>query len=90
VVLDQLWAQHGEEVEGWPKEVVASLGRRYAQLAKQAERHVCSVPRERYSLLGHRAALVLAADAEAGDSFASFLKSGSEPEQVGSCASSSC
>jgi hypothetical protein len=48
------------------------------------------VPRERYSLLGHRAALVLAADAEAGDSFASFLKSGSEPEQVGSCASSSC
>jgi hypothetical protein len=43
------------------------------------------VPRERYSLLGHRAALVLALDTEAGDSFASFLKqaAGSEAQEVG-------
>ena len=51
----------------------------------QAERYVCSVPRERYSLLGHRAALVLAVDSEAGDGFASFLKqaTGSEAQEVG-------
>lgn len=36
---------------------------------------MCGVPRTRYSLLGHRAALVLTNDAEAGDTFASFLKS---------------
>ena len=34
-VLEQLWAEHGEDVEGWPKEVVASLGRRNAELARQ-------------------------------------------------------
>lgn len=49
--------------------------------ALQAERYVCSVPRDRYSLLGHRAALVLAGDAEAGDYFSSFLK-GTEKEEV--------
>lgn len=48
----------------------------------QAERYVCSIPRDRYSLLGHRAALVLAGDAEAGDSFASFLKGASEVQEV--------
>lgn len=44
---------------------------------------MCSVPRTRYSLLGHRAALALAQDAEAGDSFASFLKSALKDEEVG-------
>lgn len=47
----------------------------------QAERYVCSVPRERYSLLGHRAALVLAGDAEAADFLSSFLK-GTDKEEV--------
>lgn len=51
----------------------------------QAERYVCSVPRSRYSLLGHRAALVLATDAEAGDGFASFLKSATKEEEVRRC-----
>jgi hypothetical protein len=35
VVLDQLWREHGEEVEAWPKEVVASLAKRNAELAQQ-------------------------------------------------------
>lgn len=35
VVLDQLWAEHGEDPEAWPKEVVASLARRNAELARQ-------------------------------------------------------
>ncbi|KAL4422766.1 hypothetical protein ABPG75_008963 [Micractinium tetrahymenae] len=82
VVLDQLWAEHGEDPEAWPKEVVASLARRNAELARQAERYVCSVPRERYSLLGHRAALVLAGDVEAGDYFSSFLKGSEKEEQA--------
>lgn len=82
VVLEQLWEEHGEDPETWPKNVVASVGRRNAELARQAERYVCSIPRERYSLLGHRAALVLAGDVEAGDSFASFLKTASDVPEV--------
>lgn len=35
VVLDQLWAEHGEDPQAWPKDVVASLGRRNAELARQ-------------------------------------------------------
>ena len=34
-VLEGLWEEHGEDVEAWPKEVVASLGRRNAELARQ-------------------------------------------------------
>jgi hypothetical protein len=34
-VLEGLWVEHGEDVEAWPKEVVASLGRRNAELARQ-------------------------------------------------------
>ncbi len=39
VVLDQLWAEHGEDPEAWPKEVVASLLRRNAELARQVGGH---------------------------------------------------
>lgn len=35
VVLDQLYAEHGEDPSTWPKDVLASLGRRQAQLAQQ-------------------------------------------------------
>jgi hypothetical protein len=49
----------------------------------QAERYVCSVPRGRYSLLGHRAALALAHEPEGGDSFAAFLRSTLKEEEVG-------
>ena len=35
VVLEQLWAEHGEDPAAWPKDVVASLGRRNAELARQ-------------------------------------------------------
>lgn len=48
----------------------------------QAERYVCSVPRGRYSLLGHQAALALAHEPEGGDSFAAFLRSTLKEEEV--------
>lgn len=48
----------------------------------QAERYVCSVPRGKYSLLGHRAALALAHEPEGGDSFAAFLRSTIKEEEV--------
>lgn len=43
---------------------------------------MCSVPRGRYSLLGHRAALALAHEPEGGDSFAAFLRSTLKEEEV--------
>ena len=51
-VLEGLWAQHGDDVEGWPPEVVASLQRRSRELTLAAERSVCSLPRDKYVLLG--------------------------------------
>lgn len=35
-VLDQLWRQYGDDVEGWPDEVVSSLARRNKALTLQA------------------------------------------------------
>lgn len=35
VVLDQLYAEHGEDPSTWPKDVLASLGRRQAELSQQ-------------------------------------------------------
>ncbi|PSC76102.1 short-chain dehydrogenase [Micractinium conductrix] len=85
LVLDQLHAEHGEDVDAWPKPVIASLARRNAELTQQAERYVCSVPRERYSLLGHRAALALSGEnAEAGDYFSSFLRSALTQQEASS------
>ena len=34
-VLDRLWEEHGDHVEGWPDEVVASLARRSRQITLQ-------------------------------------------------------
>ena len=34
-VLDELWALHGDDVEGWPEDVVASLARRSRALVLQ-------------------------------------------------------
>ena len=34
-VLDRLWEEHGDDVEGWPDEVVASLARRSRQITLQ-------------------------------------------------------
>lgn len=35
VVLDQLYAEHGEDPATWPQDVLASLGRRQAELSQQ-------------------------------------------------------
>lgn len=63
-VLDDLWREHGDDVEGWPPEVLDSLRRRNKQIMLQVERYVCRVPKERYAVLGHRALSVLAAGKE--------------------------
>lgn len=75
VTLDALWEQHGDDVEGWPQDILTSLARRSAELRVRAERTVCSVPRERYALLGPRAVTALAFAQEEGPAYASFLQS---------------
>lgn len=80
-VLDELWAEHGDDLEGWPDEVVASLQRRAAAVTAQVERYVCSVPRDKCAVLGARAVLVLARGRE--DEAPSFLSARSGEEDAG-------
>eukprot|EP00887_Chlorella_sp_A99_P007321 scaffold2.g7321.t1 len=83
-VLEQLWQQHGDDVEGWPTEVVGSLQKRSRDLTLRAERSVCALPADRYALLGQRAVVVLAQGQEEQGSYASFLKDrGLEEEASG-------
>jgi hypothetical protein len=77
--LERLWTEHGDDVEGWPPEVLASAARRSVEVTRLAERHVCSLPKDRYAVLGPRAAAVLAhAEEEEGGGavWASFLSAG--------------
>ena len=83
IVLDSLRKEHGEDVESWPDEIVSSLARRAGELRLVAERTVCSVPRERYALLGPLAAEVLSfADEGDGPAYASFLVSEVEKSEA--------
>ena len=75
LTLDKLYGEHGDDVESWNPDIITSLARRSAALRVKAERTVCSVPRERYALLGPRAVEVLAFAQEEGPAYASFLQS---------------
>jgi hypothetical protein len=80
-VLQAQWAVHGDDVEGWPDDVIASLQRRAGELVRLAERHVCAVPRGQCSLLGRRAALVLAQGEEEEAYGSGFLGGGGGMER---------
>ncbi|KAG7671334.1 hypothetical protein KSW81_003472 [Nannochloris sp. 'desiccata'] len=75
VTLHSLYEKHGENAEDWPEDVLSSLARRAATLRVQAERTICSVPKERYALLGPKAVSALAFAQEEGPAYASFLSS---------------
>lgn len=60
----------------WPMDVVSSLAKRNRELTMMVEHRIGTVPRERYCILGHRAAAVLmtASDEEGGgDMYRKFL-----------------
>jgi hypothetical protein len=60
----------------WPMDVVSSLAKRNRELIMMVEHRICTVPQERYCILGHRAAAVLmtASNEEGGgDVFIKFL-----------------
>lgn len=86
--LEGLYAELGDDVEGWPPEIIASLARRNAALRLQVEQTVCSVPPERYALLGLKAVAVLAYAEEEGPAYAAFLEKsgGKEAVQAGTAA----
>ncbi len=75
VTLHSLYKKHGENAEDWPEDVLSSLARRAAALRVQAERTICSVPKERYALLGPKAVSALTFAQEEGPAYASFLSS---------------
>jgi len=73
VILHSLYEKNGENAEEWPEDVLSSLSRRAAFLRVQAERTICSLPKERYALLGPKAVSALAFAQEEGPVYASFL-----------------
>jgi hypothetical protein len=75
VTLHSLYKKHGNNAEDWPEDILSSLARRAAALQVQAERTICSVPKERYALLGPKAVSALAFAQEEGPAYASFLSS---------------
>jgi len=78
-------SNEGNDVDGegentiaasWPMDIVSSLAKRNRELTMMVEHRICTVPRERYCILGHRAAAVLmtASNEEGGgDVFSKFL-----------------
>ena len=73
VILHTLYEKHGDNAEDWPEEVLSSLARRAAFLRVRAETTICSLPKERYALLGPKAVSALACAQEEGPAYASFL-----------------
>ena len=74
--IEYLFRIHGDDYEGWPPEILVSLAKKDRELRLRAEHIVCAVPTHRYSILGLRAAHILAIAASNDDEssgFASFL-----------------
>lgn len=75
--LEELWLRHGgDDLEGWPPEIAESLAKRARVLRSKVENTICTVPRDRYAVLGYKAALVLAHATEEGPAYATFLSQG--------------
>lgn len=72
--VEDLFATHGDDYEGWPPEIIQSLAEREQELRIRTEGFFCQIPPQRYSFLGPRVARILAsAESDGGSLFASFL-----------------